>query len=506
MSTEHITITPKPGQTVPFRNHTAFCVGTGRMGLALQQAYQEQLRAVQALCRFRHIRGHGLFHDDMAIYQPYTDETGTPRVRYNFTYLDQVMDSYVANGLEPFLELGFMPEQLAGSDHTLFYWKAHTVPPKDENAWCQLVQATLRHLLSRYGERVTAWPIEVWNEPNLHGFWENADKPAYLRLYEITSRAVKEVSPAFQVGGPAICGGEGSQAWVRDFLAFCEEKNLPVDFVTRHAYMGQQPEHRGKYLYHTMCPVDATIRELQTTRDIIDSFPRFRGIPLHITEFNTSYNPFCPIHDTVYNAAVMAQLLSRIGDVADSYSYWTFGDVFEEQGVPATPFHGGFGLMANGLIPKPTLWAFAWFSALRGTCVHRDDHCLLLRGEGGSYEGIAWNGNPEHPAPLTLTLSLPGEEGAWVCVRERVATGVGDPLQVWHDLGEPDTLTGEQLHLLRQAAHPAVTTARLTPVTGALALTLPLSPCEVTHFTLRPAPHTPDFGYDYAWYDHFPRA
>lgn len=42
---------------------------------------------------------------------------------------------------------------------------------------------------------------------------------------------------------------------------------------------------------------------------------------MYITEFNTSYNPFCPIHDTNENAAICAALLSRLGDVADGYSY-----------------------------------------------------------------------------------------------------------------------------------------------------------------------------------------
>lgn len=503
MKSETHVITVGPDQTVPFHNNTAFCIGTGRMGLALQQEYQEQMQAVQKLCHFGHIRGHGLFHDDMAIYQPYTDAEGKQHVSYNFTYLDRVMDSYVACGLEPFLELGFMPDQLASSDHTLFYWKAHTVPPKDDEAWCALVQATLRHLMARYGEeRVTAWPIEVWNEPNLDGFWENADKPAYLHLYEITVKAVKAVSPKFRVGGPAICGGTGSQEWVRDFLNFCREKQLPVDHVTRHAYMGQTPEHRGHYLYHTMCQVDETVREMQTTRDIIDSFPEFKGIPMHITEFNTSYNPFCPIHDTVYNAAVMAEFLSRMGDVADSYSYWTFGDVFEEQGVPATPFHGGFGLMANGLIPKPTLWAFSWFAGLKGTCVHRDGNSIVMRREDGVYEGIAWNASWDVPQTLKLAITLPAEDGAHAVVRERVAPGVGDPLKVWHDLGEPASLTGSQVQLLRMAAQPGVESQRVEAENGQITLRWELAEREVMHFTAEWAPMAGEFGYDYDWYEH----
>lgn len=500
MNTMEITIHPE--DRASFQNHTAYCVGTGRMGLALHQEYQAQLRAVQELCHFAYIRGHGLFHDDMAIYQCRMDADGNEQVSYNFTYLDRVMDSYVANGLEPFLELGFMPEKLATSDHNIFYWKGHTTPPKSDEAWCALVQATLRHLMERYGaERVTTWPLEVWNEPNLAGFWENADKPAYMHLYEVTVKAVKAVSPRFQVGGPAICGGSGSQEWVRDFLTFCQERQLPVDFVTRHAYMGQSPERHGRYLYHTMCAVDYTVREMRETRDIIDRFPAYRGIPMHITEFNTSYNSRCPIHDTVYNAVLMAEFLSKMGDVADSYSYWTFGDVFEEEGVPFTPFHGGFGLMADGLIPKPTLWTFAWFSGLKGQCVYRDDHALVMQRPDGSYEGVVWNADWEHPAPLPLRLTLPAEEGAdYAVVMERVADGVGDPLKLWHDLGEPASLTAEQHRLLQGAARPQVSSRRLAAQHGQVTLDCRLSACEVMHLTVRKAPVNSDDGYDYAWY------
>ena len=223
----------------------------------------------------------------------------------------------------------------------------------------------------------------------------------------MTAKAVKEVLPDMRVGGPAICGGATSQDWVRNFLQFCKENQLPLDFVSRHAYMGETPEHRGRYLYHTMRTVDSLLAEMQETRDIIDSFPEYRGMEMHITEFNTSYNPFCPIHDTNLNAAYMAGVLARMGDVAASYSYWTFGDVFEEQGVPPMPFHGGFGLIANGQIAKPTLWSFAFFSHLRGTPVHRDEHSVIVRKDDGSYEGVLWNLCRTDRDELTVTIALP---------------------------------------------------------------------------------------------------
>ena len=227
------TITVNPENKVAFHNGVDYCIGTGRMGLALQKEYQNQLKLVQETIGFKHIRGHGLFSDDMAIYQE-TEVDGERIVEYNFTYLDLVMDSYRALGLRPFLELGFMPEKLAKGTQTVFYWKGNTTPPKSYDDWRALVQATLRHLMERYGaDEVVTWPVEVWNEPNLPGFWENADMQEYFRLFKASFEAVKEVDERFQVGGPAVCGGS-DRIWIKSFMEFCHEQKLMPDFVTRH--------------------------------------------------------------------------------------------------------------------------------------------------------------------------------------------------------------------------------------------------------------------------------
>ena len=133
-----------------FHNQVDYCIGTGRMGLALTQEYQRQLKLVQDKIGFQHIRGHGLFCDDMAVYQEY-EEDGVKKAEYNFTYLDRVMDSYKSLGLRPFLELGFMPKKMAKGTQTIFYWEGNTTPPKDYDAWCQMVQALFIHLIERYG-------------------------------------------------------------------------------------------------------------------------------------------------------------------------------------------------------------------------------------------------------------------------------------------------------------------------------------------------------------------
>ena len=485
-----------PDSRATFHNNTDFCVGTGRMGLAMQKEYHDQLALAQELCHFKHIRGHGLFCDDMAIYQNWVGRDGAAYKGYNFTYLDRVMDDYRALGLKPFLELGFMPEKMASGTQTIFYWKGNTTPPAVHQEWADMIKATLRHLAERYGEEeVSTWPCEVWNEPNLPGFWENADEKAYHELYRTSVKAVKEALPKMRVGGPAICGGATSLDWVRNFLTFCRDEKLPVDFLTRHAYMGEAPENKYRYLYHTMRTVDSLIEEMQATRDIIDSFPEFKGMEMHVTEFNTSYHPFCPIHDTNYNAALIAGLLSRMGDVCASYSYWTFGDVFEEQGVPSRPFHGGFGMIANQLIPKPTLWTFHYFSNLKGECVHKDDHCLVMKKADGSYEGVAWNiGQAERDdAELNLTLPLTGK---CALTTETVDEVTCNPLKAWHDMGEPASLTAAQLRFLRQEAQPLCQTQQAED--GKFTLTLREN--AVVRFTVCQVKGDSDAGYEYDWY------
>ena len=186
----------------------------------------------------------------------------------------------------------------------------------------------------------------------------------YFKLFHTTFDAIKEVDGRFRVGGPAVCGGT-DEVWIKAFMEYCHENRIPVDFVTRHHYTIESPERIGHYGYTKLQQAEDGFANLHTTREIIDSYPEYRGLEIHVTEYNTAYIHKAPIHDSNQNAAFLAQQLSRLGEDNESYSYWTFGDVFEEQGIPFTPFHGGFGLVANGCIPKPTFWTFAFFKKLK---------------------------------------------------------------------------------------------------------------------------------------------
>ena len=478
--------------TVPFRNNATFCIGTGRMNLALHHEYHKQLAKVQKEIGFAHIRGHGLFCDDMAVYHRYVCD-GVEKEEYNFTYVDLVFDDYLSLGLRPFVELGFMPAQMASGEQTIFYWKGNVTPPDDYDKWARLVTATVEHWMERYGrDEVILWPFEVWNEPNLAGFWQGADMEEYFKLYEVTSRALKACDERIRVGGPAICGVD-DERWMRCFLDFCLQNDVPLDFVTRHAYGTELPEVDGHYVYQKLRPPEGFMAEPRGSRLIIDSYPQYRGMELHITEFNTSYSPMNPIHDTNQNAAYVARVLSELGDMCASYSYWTFGDVFEEAGVAFTPFSGCFGLLTNGSIPKPTYWTFVFYKDLFPLAVARSENFIVTKSEEGDLRGIAWQLGREAET-LCLLAAVLG--GTYCLLTKTVDEDDCNPLKTWVDIGSPPYPSEEQLDLLRDCARPRIATRRFEATGEDVAIDLHLGANALCFFELKRINPQVDRGFD----------
>jgi len=125
-----------------------------------------------------------------------------------------------------------MPTALASGDQIVFHYKGNVTPPKDYDQWKELIHKLVSHWVDRYSlDEVRQWFFEVWNEPNEASFWTGTQAD-YFKLYHYTVEAIKSIDPALQVGGPATA----QNAWIEDFLDFCEQHHLPVDFVSTHHY------------------------------------------------------------------------------------------------------------------------------------------------------------------------------------------------------------------------------------------------------------------------------
>ncbi|MCR6108005.1 xylan 1,4-beta-xylosidase [Salipaludibacillus agaradhaerens] len=470
---------------IPFNKHWKKCIGTGRLGLALQKEYVDHLERLQQDIAFDYIRGHGLFHEDIGIYKE-IDVDGTLTPFYNFTYIDRIFDTFLQNNLRPFVELGFMPKKLASGSQTIFYWEGNVTPPADEKKWEELIYHTVAHFVERYGiEEVLQWPFEVWNEPNLTNFWENADKQAYFQLYKITAKTIKSIHPDLNVGGPAICGG--TDEWITDFLHFCHKEQVPVDFISRHAYTSMPPKKKTPdYYYQDLADPNDMLTQLTSVKKLIHDTP-YPELPFHITEYNTSYSPINPIHDTNYNAAYLGKILSHAGDIVSSFSYWTFSDVFEEFDIPRAPFHGGFGLMALHAIRKPTYHLFSFFNKLGDTCLYKDDTMIVTKHRDNTISIVAWNliHDKGDNHDKTITLSIPFSSDDVFLYREITNEHHANPWRVWQQMGRPRFPSKDQITILKSCDAPFIQTNRLRTENKLLTFQLTMAKNEVTllHFS-----------------------
>ncbi len=501
-----LTVDGRAGDGTPLRHVWNACVGAGRANEALRADWQEHLREAVDVLGARYVRFHGLFHDDMFVYRAsYGGGFGPPtpfaEPVHTFAYVDKVFDAVLAAGARPFVEFGFMPRELATQTETLFWWKAHCSPPTDMGRWSALVAATVEHWVERYGvDEVREWRFEVWNEPNLVPHFWTGTRTQYFELYEATVRAVRGVDPGLKVGGPAtsvfvpdaryagevedrsvqaptaaavdVDALEWRPVWVEEFIDWCADRGLPVDFLSTHLYPTDMAYGSDGRARHIRRHVDATADDLRVLRSIIARSP-FPDAELHITEWSTSPSSRDFVHDTVFAATYITRAYLCCADLADSISYWTFTDVFEEGGAGLGPFHGGFGLVNEQGIHKPTFHAFSMLAGLGDRVLRATPDGVLTQHSGTGLLAAVFCNYPAEMGATAVgshdtyepTRAL-ADVGSSRCVRHRVAglpPGAafdvelldwehGNVVEAWDAMGRPLNLTRAQEADLRKVA------------------------------------------------------
>jgi len=450
----------------PFSHYWEKMFGSGRAILSLRDSYRKDLRSVKQITDFTYIRFHAILDDEVGVY----DEDNQGQPVYNFSYVDQIYDGLLANGVRPFVELSFMPYKLAASNSLQAFWyKPNVSPPKDWGRWDALITAFVHHLVDRYGiEEVSQWYFEVWNEPNLD-FWAGQPRQdTYWDLYDHTALAIKQISPRLRVGGPATA----QAAWVDAMIRHCAEKHIPLDYVSTHVYANDLAQD----VFHTQenIPRDQMVcRAVKKVHEEITA-SAMHSLPLIWSEFNASYKNEPEVTDAIYMGPWLADTIRQCDALVDSMSYWSFSDVFEEQGVVKTPFYGGYGLIAEDGIPKPAFNAFKLLHQLGDERIDLDsDSALLTRRKDGALVLAVWNYAPPDQAgsSKTFTLRLKGAKAKHALI-SLLDHDHGDVQSTWEKMGKPRYPSMKQIEDLRHAADlPSPETRRIKD--GELSITLP---------------------------------
>ncbi|MBD8881805.1 glycosyl hydrolase family 39 [Rhodanobacter sp. 7MK24] len=462
-------------QGTPFPHYWEQMFGSGRASLALRDAYRKDLTAVKQATDFGYVRFHGILDEDVGLFhlgrngQPFynaADKSAKDaQPVYNFSYVDQIYDGLLERGVRPFVELGFMPDEMSSDPKAIqdFWYRPNVAPPKDYALWDGMIRAFAQHLVARYGiDEVSRWYFEVWNEPNI-GFWAGNPKMAtYYTLYDHTARALKSVSPRLRVGGPATA----QAAEVAGFLKHVHDANVPVDFVSTHVYGDDTADN----VFHTSENIprkDMVCRAVDKVHKEVLASP-YPRLPFIMSEFNASYANLPNVTDSVYMGPWLANTIRACAGKVSAMSYWSFSDVFEEGGVVRTPFYGGFGLIAEDNIRKPSYNAFAMLHKLGDVQLQSSsDSALVTRRADGTLVLALWNYAPPVGDTADYTVgkpkgdtrhfevdvsSLPATAAATVW---RLDETHGNVIATFDRMGRPAFPSREQIRQLREAGQMA---------------------------------------------------
>jgi xylan 1,4-beta-xylosidase len=412
---------------------------------------------------------------------------------YDFKILDGIFDAYKAAGVQPMVELGFMPKALASGtgeyrDRFPGFATGGTVqsPPKDYAKWGALVRNVVAHLARRYGAAtVRQWYFEVWNEPDID-YWHGT--PAqYFKLYDYAAAGVKAALPGARVGGPATTSPSDPKG--RDFLigflthvtrgkSAVDGGKVPLDFISFHA-KGAPKIQGGDVRMGLRHELD----DVQAGFAVIAKFPALRGRPILISEADpegcaacsSKMNPANAYRNGTLYPAYTAAAYKGMFALQDRYKTdlramlsWSFE--FEGRDY----FEGFRSLSSNG-IDKPILNFFRMAGMMRGMRVTADSDGaaalddILSHGVDGAPDVDAlatrdrrqaaimvWNYRDEAaaapPVPVTVAIQgLPKNVRRVLVAHYRIDQTHSNAYTAWQAMGSPQAPTPEQYARLRRA-------------------------------------------------------
>ncbi len=164
-------------------------------------------------------------------------QTGWARVekrkgKYDWQWLDESVDGLIERGFKPFFNVGYGNPNYNKGESAVGYHPL--VNDETYVAWKKFVKA----LTIRYKNKIQFY--EIWNEPNLGGFWSpgETDPEKYVNLVRDTAPIIRENCP-----GAVIIGGVLSRLPFT-FIRSLFENGLgkEIDIFSFHPY-GTIPEN-----------------------------------------------------------------------------------------------------------------------------------------------------------------------------------------------------------------------------------------------------------------------
>lgn len=420
------------------------------------------------------------------------DKAGHPV--YDFAVTDRIIDAYIARGVHPYLQLGFMPQALSSAPKDEPYqhsWRpgfaynlidgAWNAPPKDYKKWEELAYQWTKHNLARYGAaEMSKWYFEVWNEPNGPDYWTGTPQDFY-KLHDYAIAGIRRAFPQARVGGPDVAGSGG--AFMDGFLKHVTSgqneatggTGVPTDFLSFHA-KGSPRFIDG----HVEMGISNQLRTADAGFAKIAAVPELKDKPIVIGENDPEGCAACPGPQNAYRngtlyASYTAAVYPRLWEMAardgvhlDGALTWAFE--FENQ-----PWFPGYRQLSTNGIDLPVMNVFRLFARLGpqqvaassdaqvplaqiekdGVRAAPDIGVLASKAPDGQVAVLVWHYHDDDvkgPA-AHVSLHLSGlSAGAREAEQWRVDATHGDAFSAWLAMGSPQSPDEKQYAQLEAAS------------------------------------------------------
>ena len=443
---------------------------------------QKQIKRIQKEIGFKWIRFHGLLDDEMFVYSEKKD--GTPY--YCFQYIDQILDFILETGLKPVIEFGYMPELLAESvEYRLFQKRSVISLPSSIKKWKALIKAIMDHLAERYGiDEMKTWIFVPFYFLGFYKLLGKEKEVGFFRVYEETSRLIREFNPDFQQMG--IYGQVNDLTLLEEFLRFAKENSCFPDIVGAYCYhLVEEEEDIGlnlKLIKHDdVFNIAVSGKESYLNfygKEIIALLKRYgvgdRKMFLAIWSNNIWQRDLC--NDTCYKSAfVFKDILENIENY-QAFGYWGLSDLMEEM-IPAKDvFHGGLGMFTISGIPKSAYWAL-WLLRYMGNYIIRQEDGLFITESENEVQIFLYNYchydnlyRYRHAAKLSRVnrynvflqkgaqdfhITIKGlDKGNYVISRYAVGKEKGNAYDQWVKIGAPPVPNRFEVQMLSGSSYP----------------------------------------------------
>lgn len=385
-------------KTKPLVHAFKIFTSVGKAKEILYAEVQRMLSTLQKEIGFEYIKFHGIFSDDMFVY----NRDASSKIIISFTHIDKVLDFLISIKLKPLIQLSFMPEALAKyPDKTVFNSVFITSEPNDMDKWIELVKQFMHHIVGRYGmDTVSTWKFCVWNEPETsEKMFGMSSDAIFYDFYKRTYQVVKETNKDFSFGSPSTYFTiKDTSRWLQSFTQWCKENNCLPDFINVHFYntdftnnsIEDWTTDKIKELKIVLSQDENAFKKFI---DIIQSFRNKEyasTTPIYLTEWNSSPSHYDLISDTCFKSCYIIKNIVENYDRLGSFGYWTLTDFIEEYPLPEHLFHGGLGLFTYNGIRKPGYYAFYLLCKLGNEFVNSGDGYFITKSES-TYQIMFYN-------------------------------------------------------------------------------------------------------------------